>query len=86
MNNNKWLSIPEDLSIYISQQGLKHTWFKFPNGYGASIIPGFFANKYEIAVLDSEGELDYSTPITSDVVPCVDHAKAIEVLYAIKDL
>lgn len=46
--------------------------FEFDNGYGASIIK--FENldfsggqDYELAVLDMNGVLTYSTPITSDV-------------------
>ena len=45
---------------------------KFDNGYGASVVKGphTYGGKdglYELAVLDSEGELTYSTPVTSDV-------------------
>lgn len=46
---------------------------KFPNGYGASVVRGegtYGSDEglYELAVLNSEGNLDYSTPITSDVL------------------
>ena len=45
---------------------------KFDNGFGASVVKGphTYGGKdglYELAVLDSEGELTYSTPVTSDV-------------------
>ena len=44
----------------------------FENGYGASVVQTFFsyggnAGLYELAVLDSDGNLTYETPITSDV-------------------
>lgn len=44
----------------------------FTNGYGASIISGPLAScvvgqSVELAVLNSDGRLDYTTPITSDV-------------------
>jgi hypothetical protein len=48
--------------------------YMFPNGYGASVIPvrdyetgGTVPNVLELAVLDSAGELTYSTPVTDDV-------------------
>jgi hypothetical protein len=45
---------------------------RFPNGYGASIIrhSGSYGGReglFEVAVLNADGELDYTTPITSDV-------------------
>jgi hypothetical protein len=44
----------------------------FDNGYGASVVksPMSYGGKnglYELAVLDSNGELTYDTPVTSDV-------------------
>jgi len=47
--------------------------YKFPNGYGASVIRhkgsyGFKSGLWELAVLDSSGALCYSTPITNDVI------------------
>jgi hypothetical protein len=45
---------------------------KFDNGYGASVVKGphtYGGNEglYELAVLDSNHELTYSTPVTNDV-------------------
>jgi hypothetical protein len=45
----------------------------FENGYGASVVKGphTYGGKiglYEIAVLDSEENITYETPITSDVI------------------
>ena len=44
----------------------------FENGYGASVVRGEYTyggkdGLYELAVLDSNGDLTYETPITSDV-------------------
>lgn len=45
---------------------------KFENGYSASVLRGGMAYTknctYEIAVLDKDGNIDYTTPITSDVL------------------
>jgi hypothetical protein len=45
----------------------------FENGYGASVVQTFFSyggdkGLYELAVLDSNGDLTYDTPITNDVL------------------
>lgn len=45
---------------------------QFENGYGASVVKGEYTyggdkGLYELAVLDSEGDLTYNTPVTSDV-------------------
>jgi hypothetical protein len=45
----------------------------FPNGYTASIIRTQYSyggeeGLYEVAVIDAEGQLDYTTPITDDVI------------------
>jgi len=49
------------------------TRFRFSNGYGASVVCHEFSyggreGFYEIAVLDRNGEITYSTPITGDVL------------------
>ena len=60
-----------EFSRYI---GHMQTVYKFPNGYGASVIEIYYYEEdyIEIAVLyfDDEGKyhLDYSTPITDDVI------------------
>tara|TARA_B110000977_G_C10780974_1_gene378574 strand:- start:30 stop:329 length:300 start_codon:yes stop_codon:yes gene_type:complete len=47
--------------------------YKFPNGYGASVVRSNFSyggkkGLWEIAVLDNDNNLCYSTSITSDVI------------------
>ena len=47
--------------------------YQFDNGKGASVIKhegsyGYAQNKWELAVLDESGEIDYSTEITEDVI------------------
>lgn len=47
--------------------------FKFPNGFGASVIIGAMTyggseGKYELAVLMSTGKITYKTEITDDVI------------------
>jgi hypothetical protein len=46
---------------------------QFENGYGASIVKGPYTyggdkGLYEIAVLDSSGEITYTTSVTDDVI------------------
>jgi hypothetical protein len=45
----------------------------FENGYGASVVRHEYSyggdkGLYELAVLDSSGELTYDTPVTNDVI------------------
>lgn len=63
--------------------------FKFPNGYGASVIDdGYGARQglYELAVLDLDGHLTYDTPITDDVLGFLTEAEVAEALSAIAAL
>ena len=63
--------------------------YKFDNGYGASVVchsGSYGGNKglYELAVLDSTGDLCYSTPITEDVIGHLTSDKVVELLERIK--
>ena len=65
--------------------------YQFDNGYGASVIKhdGSYGGKqglYEIAVLDSGGDLCYSTPITDDVIGFATEDKVLDTLQKIKSL
>lgn len=51
--------------------------FKFPNGYGASVVRHSFSygseeGKWELGVLGPDGKLTYDTPITDDVIGWLD--------------
>lgn len=64
--------------------------YKFPNGYGASVVCnhisyGGMNGLFEIAVLCGD-DICYTTPITDDVVPNLDHEGVVEVLEKIKNL
>lgn len=65
--------------------------YKFPNGYGASVICNPYSyggdmGLWEIAVLDKKGYLTYETPITNDVIGYLNDDEVIEVLNKIKEL
>lgn len=63
----------------------------FKNGRGVSIIRhsgsyGGNAGLFELAVLDSTGELDYSTPITGDVLGWLTVTEVLNAMKAVSDL
>lgn len=65
--------------------------YKFDNGYGASVVKHDYSyggkdDKYEIAVLDQDGELCYDTPITSDVIGYLTMSEANKILINISHL
>lgn len=65
--------------------------YKFPNGYGASVICNPYSyggdmGLWEIAVLDKNGHITYKTPITDDVIGHLNDNDVIEVLNKIKEL
>jgi len=65
--------------------------YKADNGYGASIIQtinsyGSKQGLWELAVLDSEGEITYHTPITNDVLGYLSEEDVNETLEKIKNL
>ena len=65
--------------------------YQFENGYGASVVKhsGSYGSEkglYEIAVLDSDGDLCYSTPITDDVIGYANEDKVLDTLHRIKSL
>ena len=65
--------------------------YEFENGYGASVIKhdasyGGKMGLYEIAVLDSTGDICYSTPITDDVVGHASEETVLDTLHRIKML
>ena len=65
--------------------------YKFPNGYGASVIKHRYSyggkdGLWEVAVLDSEGNICYDTPITSDVLGHLNDPEVDSVLTNIYNL
>jgi len=64
---------------------------QFDNGYGASVVKtpytyGGDKGLYELAVLDSEGHLTYTTPITNDVIGYLRPEDVTDVLAKIQQL
>lgn len=66
--------------------------FKFPNGYGASVVRNKFSyggsnGLFELAVIfwdtDNTWDIDYSTSITDDVIGYLSHDEVLEILYNI---
>lgn len=60
----------------------------FGNGYGVSVITGGYGSEaapYELAVL-KDGALDYTTPITNDVIGHLTAPEVLDLLQQIADL
>jgi hypothetical protein len=65
--------------------------YTFRNGWGASVVMfpgsyGFEKGLWELAVLDADGEISYDTPITDDVIGCLDDTMTGIILERIKKL
>lgn len=90
------LTYSEQFKEYIKEQndlGYPQTIYKFPNGYGASVIKFnyvYFGIGIEIAVLrfneDGNWHIDYCTPITNDVIRGLSEEERDNVLHQIFDL
>ena len=88
------LTYSKQFKKYIKEQndlGYPQTIFKFPNGYGASVIKfNYVYFGIEIAVLrfDENGNwnIDYSTPITNDVIGGLNEESRDSVLQQIFEL
>jgi hypothetical protein len=64
---------------------------QFDNGYGASVVKtdytyGGDKGLYELAVLDSDGNLTYATPVTDDVIGYLRPEDVTDVLAKIQQL
>lgn len=78
-----------DRSIY-GHPGVQYI-FSFANGYGASVVKssgsyGYEQDLWELAVLDSDGDLEYGTPITDDVLGYLVDEEVRETLANIREL
>lgn len=88
------LTYSEQFKDYIQEQNdlcYPQTIYKFPNGYGASIIKlKYIYFGIEVAVLsfdeDGNWDIDYSTPITNDVIGGLSEEARDDVLQRIFDL
>ena len=65
--------------------------FMFLNRYGASVVSNEYSyggdqGLYEVAVINSNGELVYDTPITSDVIGWCSSDDVEKLLIAIQSL
>ena len=63
----------------------------FDNGYGVSVVSHTFSyggkdGKYELAVLDSDGQLTYETPVTNDVMGYLDPEDVTKIMEDIQNL
>lgn len=83
------------LSKFLVQSGALNggnfATFKFDNGYGASLVRspysyGGSSGLFEIAVLDSNNDICYTTDITDDVLGYLSEEDVISTLINIKNL
>ena len=63
----------------------------FDNGYGVSVVShsysyGGRAGLYEVAVLDSNDELTYDTPVTNDVIGYLTEEEVSDVMKQVQEL
>jgi hypothetical protein len=64
---------------------------QFENGYGASVVKTEYTyggkdGLYELAVLDTNGDLTYETPITNDVIGYLREIDVTDVMEKIQQL
>lgn len=88
---NPFIEHPAELHERPAAGGVQ--WeFHFPNGYGASVVCGPYSyggpsGLWEVAVLSSpDWDIDYSTPVTYDVLGYQTVEEVREVLRRIADL
>ena len=64
---------------------------QFDNGYGVSVVTGLYTyggpdGLYELAVIDSNGEICYTTSITNDVIGYLRHEDVTDVMAKVQQL
>ena len=80
-----------EFKLHPNHIGGKQARIIFDNGYGASIIrtPLSYGGKiglYELAILDEEGHVCYTTPITDKVIGYLREEDVSEVMIRIQNL
>lgn len=73
-----------------SEFGLLSKTF-FDNGYGVSVVKSDFTyggpdGLYELAIIDADGRIDYSTPITSDVIGYLSEDAVTDIMKKVQEL
>lgn len=68
-----------------------HYWYMFSNGFGASVIRNDFSyggglGLFEVAVIDSEYEICYDTPVARGVIGYLNEDEVAETLKEIEAL
>jgi len=63
----------------------------FDNGYGVSVVSHSYSyggrdGLYEVAVLDSDDNLTYDTPVTNDVIGYLTEEDVTDVMKQVQDL
>lgn len=86
------LALNPELKNYLKATHSRHGGiqfvFMFPNNYGASVVSHDYSygggeGLWEIAVLDENESLCYSTEVTDDVIGYLEEDEVLDVLYHI---
>ena len=83
---------PTEVPIHPTDKGARWRLYGFPNGWGASVVSGYFSyggpsGLWELAVTEGlRGDLSYDTPITDDVIGWLDEDAVEEILIRISEL
>lgn len=69
----------------------KKSRMHFDNGYGVSVVSHSYSyggrdGLYEVAVLDSNDELTYDTPVTNDVIGYLTEEEVSNVMKEVQEL
>ena len=84
----------QDLPFFPINDGFmvgKKARMNFDNGYGVSVVSHSYSyggrnGLYEVAVLDSNDELTYDTPVTNDVIGYLTEEDVTDVMKQVQEL